>query len=829
MKKSYFLFLFALLFLLPSVSLSAASTNKGELANLVCFVRFDDEGADEVFNKPFSEYQQTFNGEEEGVASMFNYFKVSSYGQLSWRTKFYPAPEGEKVMSYRAEMPREWYEPYSPGIRDYGYKSEIEAAARLQALAKEVAGYLDKNLPEDMVIDADGDGIIDNLTIVFSGNSDTNNEKLLWPKRMDLIAGPGQEVYIRGKRFVGYLMVFDETNGYGSGFTPLPLSLGLVCHESSHSLGTYDLYHVNGKNNPVGSWDLMSDQGDTPQQMTVYTKMKYCKWVDEIPTISKPGTYTLNPVNGPSCENIAYKIQPVGNDEYFVVEYRKKGLFDASIPESGLIVYRINPRTTGGNVNYNGTTVLDETYVFRPGGTTTDDGDISKAAFSQESGRTAFGGMAELKPFYSDGTEANFAISNVSTCGETISFTLEESGDRIVLSDSVITLGGAENSAGNIAVASDVDWIISGVPEWITPSMTEGTAGAATLSLAANSENSTIKSRSAVITISDKGGSGLSEQFTVVQKSNVLSEPTGLMVEQDGQNVKLTWNAVPVGKKILTEDFENTANPSGWVLKNLGSRGWHWQQKTNYYKAYEGDYSAALWSAWDDEHQDETLTSPTLNNATTLVFQSCHKGMGRYAPNNPQEYNVEVSSDDGATWNVLAEIRGLAGEEMSNKYMEVVFDLTEYASDRMKIRFHAFDKPLDPENPLGLSYNWMVDNIEIYGAGAMQLKGYNVYRNEKLLGMVSTPSFVDEDPLTGDNVYTVTAVSSLGESSPSDPVTMITTGINTAVGNDARVVAVYTLDGIKAGTSLDTMPKGLYIVKMVDAKGKTSVRKVVVK
>lgn len=830
MKKTYFLFFFALLFLLPSARLTAGTTNKGDLSNLVCFVRFEDEGADDVFNKPFSEYQQIFNDDREDAVSMFNYFKVSSYGQLSWRSQFFPAPQGDKVMSYRSKFPREWYEPYVANINDYGYKTDIEAAARLQALAKEVAGYLDENLPEDMVVDADGDGFVDNLTIVFSGNSDISAKKLFWPKRMDLITGPGKEIYIRGKRFVGYLMVFDEANGYGSGFRPLPLSLGLICHESSHSLGTYDLYHVNDNNNPVGSWDLMSNQGNEPQQMTVFTKMKYCKWVDEIPTISKPGSYTLNPVNGPSRENIAYKIQPVGNDEYFVVEYRKKGLFDTAIPESGLIVYRINPKATGGNVNYNGKTVFDETYVFRPGGTMTADGDIDKAAFSQESGRTKFGGTAELKPFYSDGTEANFAISNVSACGETISFTLEETGNRIVLSETAITLGGAEGSAGNITVASDVDWTISGVPEWITPSMTEGTAGSATLSLVANSNNTATQSRTAVITISDKGGSGLSKQFTVVQKSNVLSEPSGLKAEQSGQSVSLTWSPVPVGKKILTEDFENTANPNGWELKNLGSRGWHWQPKSNAYKAYEGNYSAALWSAWDDAHQDETLTSPTLNNATTLVFQSCHKGMGLDTPKNPQEYNVEVSSDDGATWTVLAEVRSLGGSEVRNKYMEVVFDLTEYASDRMRIRFHAFDKPLDPANPLGLSYDWMVDNIEIYGAGALKLTGYNVYRNGKLLGTTKTPSFVDEAPAKGDNVYTVTAVSSLGESSPSAPVTMqIATGINTVAGNNAQVVAVYTLDGIQVGTSLGAMPKGLYIVKTVDAQGKTAVRKVVVK
>lgn len=118
-------------------------------------------------------------------------------------------------------------------------------------------------------------------------------------------------------------MVFNDANGWSS-LSPVPLNTGVLCHEMSHTLGTYDLYHVNDDLNPVGVWDLMSDNLKTPQQMSAYTKYRYCKWIDEIPEISTPGTYTLNPVGGSSKENIAYKINPTGSDEYFIVEYRKK-------------------------------------------------------------------------------------------------------------------------------------------------------------------------------------------------------------------------------------------------------------------------------------------------------------------------------------------------------------------------------------------------------------------------------------------------------------------------------------------------------------------------
>ena len=213
------------------------------------------------------------------------------------------------------------------------------------------------------------------------------------------------------------------------------------------------------------------------QQMTVYTKWRYCKWIDEIPEIKAHGTYTLHPVESDTKDNIAYKIHPVGRDEYFVLEYRRKAGFDSNLPNEGLLAYRINPAYTGGNVNYNGTTRLDEQYIFRPGGTTTADGTISQATLSAESGRTGIGGAATLQPFYSDGTKANFAIANVSTCGETISFDLLESNKQLILSQESFTLKGQANAAASLTIASDDDWTITGMPAWLTVTPVSGNAG----------------------------------------------------------------------------------------------------------------------------------------------------------------------------------------------------------------------------------------------------------------------------------------------------------------------------------------------------------------
>lgn len=677
--------------LLPAAPILAAGQTK---ANLVCFVKFADETDEEMFvDHPFSFYEQLFNDKTVGAQSVYNYFKHSSYGLLDWNTSFFPAPAGTKISSYTASQPRGYYQEKS-SINPDGWDDAKVMAARERALMKEIIAYVDQNLGTDVVVDADADGLVDNLTIILSSCSELGSRHMLWPHRSDLVSATG-EFTINGSRVVGYLIVFDE---YRAQLTA-PTTLGTICHETSHSLGTYDLYHVSGSLNPVGVWDLMSDNQDTPQQMMAYTKYRYCKWIDEIPLISEPGTYTLNPVGGTTSENIAYRIQPVGRDEYFVVEYRKKEGYDSSIPESGLLVYRINPNQSGGNVGYNGTTRLDEQYIFRPGGTTTTDGNILQAAFSKESGRTAFGGLAQEKPFYSDGTVANLAIANVSACGETILFDLLETTHQLILSDEGFTLKGQAGSGATLTVSSDDSWQLSGVPAWLTVSPQSGEAGTTSVSIAANSDNDTGSERTAQIAVTSTTDAQLSRTFTVAQEAKS-------------------------GNVILFDDFENTGNPNGWTIENSGeaNRGWQYTEGTPSGKAKKmvnsGTHAMSMIETMmEDLHQEARLTSPVFAGGKKLTFCS-HTNGGNATPKvNPPVYIIEVSSDGGSTWTTIFDVlkdypRDENGETVKPAvgYVKIELDLSAYTSDNMRIRFNCYDTSQE-----GLQYWWQIDDVEICG------------------------------------------------------------------------------------------------------------------
>ena len=85
-----------------------ADKNKGDLSNLVCFVRFLGE-SEEVFEHPSSTYEQLFNDATPGTNSVYNYFYEASYGQLSWKSKLFPAAENDKILSYQTKREREYY------------------------------------------------------------------------------------------------------------------------------------------------------------------------------------------------------------------------------------------------------------------------------------------------------------------------------------------------------------------------------------------------------------------------------------------------------------------------------------------------------------------------------------------------------------------------------------------------------------------------------------------------------------------------------------------------------------------------------------------------
>ena len=387
--------------------------NHGTLNNISIFVRFSD---DTEFTKSYSSIDNMFNDESEGAVSMKTYFRAASYGAIEIPTYFYPGHNGETIISYQDSYPRSYFQPYNSTSNTNGYQNDDERRDREFSLLERAIIYINDNYPisNDLNIDYDNDGYVDNVCFIVRGTTEGWNS-LLWPHKWRLY---DRDVYINGKVVDGYnFQLADATN----------FSTSTMCHEMNHSLSAPDLYHYNQDSwTPVGRWDLMATNTTPPQHCGAYMKMKYGHWIDEIPEITQAGTYTLYPMGtDPTQHTIAYKIASEDPNQFYVLEYRNKSMpFESNLLGSGLLIYRIDTRFYG-NADYDPTNgVYDEVYIFRPNGTYSDDGNQATAFFSANSNRTEFSPSTNPYPFLSDGTRDNsFKVYNITSAESTISFT----------------------------------------------------------------------------------------------------------------------------------------------------------------------------------------------------------------------------------------------------------------------------------------------------------------------------------------------------------------------------------------------------------------------
>ncbi len=400
---------------------TAARDNHGEINNLVIFIRFADD--DEFTQSPVTMYNM-FNA-PSGL-SLKSYFKSASYDQLEIESYLLPTPSGTAVLSYQDSHPRNYYCRWSEDNPEgYGVDDVVQGifprVEREMALVINAIDYVREYIPEDLNVDHDNDGIVDNICFIAKGDVEEWSD-LLWPHMWSMYT---DDIFINGKMVMDYNFQLSDNPAY--------FSVSVLCHEMFHTLGAPDLYHYNDDLGlqPVGPWDLMALNGNTPQQSGAYVKFKYGQWIEEIPEITESGTYTLFPISSETPESICYKIASEKPNEFFVLEYRRKsGNFEGSIPRLGLLIYRINPEFEG-NANWNGVNILDEVYIYRPNGTLTENGNLNTACFPQSQGRNEFYYATNPKPFLSDGYVSAIRIYDINPCGDSLTFKYLRPGDTL--------------------------------------------------------------------------------------------------------------------------------------------------------------------------------------------------------------------------------------------------------------------------------------------------------------------------------------------------------------------------------------------------------------
>lgn len=397
----------------------------GTVNNISVFIRFSDE-AEYVDSRSF--YDKFFS--EEDSISLKNYYYEVSYNRLIVNTFHYPVSPDSINISYQDIHPRSYYRPYNATSRPDGYQNDSQERAREKELLRRAIQFVESEIPNSIDFDANNDGNIDNVSFIVSGSPGAW-ASLLWPHRSSLSSVNST---INGKRVRDYLFMIENT-----------FNTGTLCHEFFHVLGAPDLYHYEDTGAPesVGDWDIMDNSNDPPQYMCAFMKHKYGDWIPDLPVITESGTYSLKPLQEP--DNNIFKIKsPLSSNEYFVVEYRKReGIYEYRIPGSGLLVYRIISNVGNGNADG----PPDEVYVYRPGGTITENGQINSAAFGGN--RPAINDNTNPSSFlYLNGAggPGGLDISNITRTPDSVSFEINiiplypPSDLRFVLGEGFINL-----------------------------------------------------------------------------------------------------------------------------------------------------------------------------------------------------------------------------------------------------------------------------------------------------------------------------------------------------------------------------------------------------
>ena len=378
----------------------------GTVNNLSIFIRFSDE---DDFPNPRAYYDDFFN--EPDTPSLINYYKEVSFDTLTVNTVHYPETDGTGVCySYQDSHPRAYYQPYNATTNPIGYTNS-QQTDREHTLLRDAIDFVSSEIDPSIIIDANNDGYVDNISFTVSGETGAW-ASLLWPHRWSLFS---YNVTINGKQVSDYLFMLAGSSYY---------NVSVLCHEFFHVLGAPDLYHYSGSSSysPAGSWDIMcSNASGAPQYMSAFMKYKYGDWIDEIPVISEAGIYTLDKL-AVEDGNVCYRINsPNSSNEYFVVEFRKQeGMYESNLPGEGLLVWRIV-----GGLNGNAQGPPDEVYLYRPGGSLTGNGQLNSANFSIEAGRITINANTDPHPFLSNGSTGGLFLSEIgSSAGETMSFVL---------------------------------------------------------------------------------------------------------------------------------------------------------------------------------------------------------------------------------------------------------------------------------------------------------------------------------------------------------------------------------------------------------------------
>lgn len=383
---------------------------------LVILMQFPDK----IFTKSNTDFSRLFNEEnysEDGaVGSVYDYYKWASYGQLDLHSDIVGPYTSKNMMSYYGRNS-------GTGGNDQNPYELFEEAVNEACKTIQLSDY-----------DANGDGYVDNIHIIYAGYGEEAgaSSDAIWAHEMTF-----SPITVQGMLINKYSCAPELRGNRGTGIS----RIGPHCHEIGHALGAMDYYDTNyetGGNYPgTGKWDIMAsgswnDDGISPADFNPYVKIHDFGWTD-------PQTLILNEKNDiktSSQEGNIYKVAtPIQND-YFLLEYRDGKVFHAAEPGKGLLIFHIGPQLQSkSRTNTINTTYPQQCYVVcasssyrKPSSSSNSYGNINSAG-------CPYPGTSHNTSFSDISTPASLTISGQSTGVSLTEIAMEDDHISIMYGD----------------------------------------------------------------------------------------------------------------------------------------------------------------------------------------------------------------------------------------------------------------------------------------------------------------------------------------------------------------------------------------------------------
>ena len=374
--------------------------------------------SDKAFTKTQAEFNSLFNqvGYNTGGAtgSVKDYHLENSYGQLNLTV--------DVVGPYTASQNMAYYGGNDASGNDRRPRELVREAVILADPHVNFADY-----------DNDNDGKVDGVYVIYAGYGEEagGGENAIWAHQWSLSPAEVRD----GKQIITYSCSAELRGSSGSNIT----HIGVICHEFGHVLGALDYYDTDygegGQYDGAGQWCLMAagawnNGGATPAHHNGFTKVQYYNWATATVLVN-PITVTLN--NAAQHSNSFYRINTTTANEYFLIENREKHLFDAHIPGSGMMIYKVHADVlNAGSTNSINVTHPQKMYpvaqnaTTNPSSTPASYGTINAAncAWTGAPGKTAFTDASTPNARSWAGANTNKPITNIArnATAKTVSF-----------------------------------------------------------------------------------------------------------------------------------------------------------------------------------------------------------------------------------------------------------------------------------------------------------------------------------------------------------------------------------------------------------------------